>query len=116
MTGQYGVPVITDGQEVIVGFDQRRLAAMAARHGRPGLGLRVADQAEGPGVLVGGVREDSPTARAGLQEGDVVLELSGVEVHSVDDLEQVARAWTRDRPTSLTYLRDGERRTAILYP
>ena len=80
----------------------------------PGLGLRVADNKDG-GALVGGVKEDSPAARAGLQAGDVVVELSGVPVNTVADLEQIAGRWSRDQPTSMTILRDGERKTLILY-
>src|SRR2546421_11185124 len=49
-TGQMGVPVITDSQEAIVGFDLPRLQRMAARHSRPGLGLRGKDAEDGPGA------------------------------------------------------------------
>ena len=114
LTGQLGVPVTTDGSDVIVGFDPRRLQAMAARNKRPGLGLAVADHQEG-GALVGRVRADSPGGRAGVQAGDVVVELSGVPIKTADDLEEVAGKWGRDRPTSMTVLREGERKTLILY-
>lgn len=114
LTGQLGVPVTTDGQDVIVGFDPRQLQAMAARNKRRGLGLAVASHPDG-GALVGKVRADSPAARGGLQEGDIVVELSGVPINNADDLEQVAARWAGDRPTSLTLLRDGERKTMILY-
>ena len=108
------MPVTTDGQDVVVGFDQARLKAMAARNKNPGLGLRVANHAEG-GALVGGVRPDSPAARAGVQDGDVVEELSGVPIATVDDLERVAAKWAGDRPTSMTVRRGDERKTIILY-
>ena len=89
---------------------------MAGRHARPGLGLRVTNADGGHGVYVGGVREGTPGARAGLQEGDIVQELSGVPINSVDDLERVAAAWSHERPTSLAYRRGEERKSAILYP
>jgi S1-C subfamily serine protease len=108
------VPVTTDGQEVIVGFDAARLQAMAARNRRRGLGLAVADHQDG-GALVGKVRPDSPAGRAGIQQGDVVQELSGIPIRSADDLEKVAAKWAGDSPTSLTLSRDGERKTIILY-
>ena len=79
----------TDGNEVIAGFDARRLQAMAARNKRPGLGLAVKDHPDG-GVLVGRVRPDSPGGRAGVQEGDIVDELSGIPIRTADDLEKVA--------------------------
>jgi putative serine protease PepD len=108
------VPVTTDGKEVIVGFDARRLEAMAARNKRRGLGLRVADRPEG-GALVGGVRPDSPGARAGVESGDIIVELSGKPIVTSADLERVAADWSGDRPTSLTLERGGDRKTVILY-
>jgi S1-C subfamily serine protease len=114
LTGQLGVPVTTDGQEVVVGFDPSKLQAMAARNKRRGLGLAVATRPEG-GVLVGRVRPDSPATRAGVEEGDIVIELSGVPINNADDLERVASQWSGDRPTSITVLRDGERKTIILH-
>lgn len=113
LTGQLGVPVTTDGSEVIVGFDQRKLQAMAARNRRRGIGLAVKDH-QGGGALVGRVRPDTPGGRAGVQLGDVVVELSGVPIASADDLERVAGQWPGDRPTSMTVLRDGERVTLIM--
>jgi len=113
-TGQMGVPVITDSQEAIVGFDLPRLQRMAARHSRPGLGLRVKDAEDGPGAYVGSVRPDSPAARAGIEVGDVVDELSGAPVRNAADLERIAAALRPGQPTSITLRRGGERRTLIL--
>jgi S1-C subfamily serine protease len=114
-TRQMGVPVIADAQEAIVGFDLPRLQKMAARHRRGGgLGLKVADAKDGPGVYVGGVRADSPGERAGLQVGDTIVELSGRPVISVQDLEQIAAKRPAGQPTSVTIIRDGERQTVIL--
>jgi S1-C subfamily serine protease len=114
-TRQMGVPVIADAQEAIVGFDMPRLQRMAARHRRGGgLGLKVADASDGPGAYVGGVREDSPGARAGLEVGDVIIELSGRAVSGVDDLEQIAAKRPAGQPTSITIRRNGDTRTLIL--
>jgi S1-C subfamily serine protease len=114
-TRQMGVPVIADDQEAIVGFDMPRLQRMAARHRRGGgLGLKVADAHDGPGALVGGVRDDSPGARAGVEVGDVILELSGRPVASVADLEQIASRRPAGQPTSMTVRRNGETKTLIV--
>jgi S1-C subfamily serine protease len=114
-TRQMGVPVIADAQEAIVGFDLPKLQRMVARHRRgPGLGLKVANFADGPGVHVGGVREDSPGARAGVELGDVIIELSGRAIASVDDLEQIAAKRPPGQPTSLTVRRGGELKTLII--
>jgi glutaredoxin-like YruB-family protein len=113
-TGQLGVPVIADDQEAIIGFNVPQLREMAARHSRPKLGLRVATTAEG--VKVGGVREDAVTGRAGVQEGDYVVELSGVPVNTTDDLEKIASRMRQGIPTSMTVKRGDERLTLILRP
>ena len=114
-TRQMGVPVIADEQEAIVGFDLPRLQKMAARHRRgSGLGLKVADAKDGPGVYVGGVREGSPGERAGVQIGDTIVELSGRPVTSVADLEQIAAKRPSAQPTSMTLRRDGDTLTLIL--
>ena len=115
MTGQLGVPVIADDQEAIVGFNQPRLKEMAARHARPKLGLLVANAPEG-GVRVGGVRPDTVGERAGLQAEDLVVELSGTPIQTADDLEQVAARLRFGIPTSMTIVRDGDRKTLILRP
>ena len=114
-TRQMGVPVIADAQEAIVGFDLPRLQRMVSRHRRgPGLGLKVADARDGPGAYVGGVREGSPGERAGLQVGDVIVELSGRAVSSVEDLEQIAAKRPSGQPTSMAVKRGDERLTIIL--
>ncbi len=114
-TRQMGVPVIADAQEAIVGFDLPRLQRMVSRHRcGPGLGLKVADARDGPGAYVGGVREGSPGERAGLQVGDVIVELSGRAVSSVEDLEQIAAKRPSGQPTSMAVKRGDERLTIIL--
>jgi S1-C subfamily serine protease len=114
-TGQTGVPVITDAQEAIVGFDLPRLQRMAGRHRRPtGLGLRVKDADDGTGAFVGSVRPDSPAERAGVQAGDTVTELSGAPVRTVVDLERIAAQRRPGQPTSITVRRNGEQKTLIL--
>lgn len=113
-TRQMGVPVIADSQEAIVGFDLPRLQKMAARHKPAGLGLRVKDAEDGSGAYVGSVRPDSPGALAGVQPGDVVVELSGAPVRGTADMEKIGARRRPGQPTSLTVLRTGERRTLIV--
>ena len=113
-TGQMGVPVIADAQEAIVGYDVPRLQRMAARHARPGLGVRVKDVVGGSGAYVGSVRPDSAAARAGVQAGDVVEELSGQPVRTAADLERITAQRRPGQPTSIMVRRGEERRTLIL--
>ena len=65
---------------------------------------------------VGRVRPDSPGARAGIQPGDIVIELSGRPIGSADDLEKIAAQWDGDRPTSVMIRRDGDLQSVILAP
>jgi S1-C subfamily serine protease len=114
-TRQMGVPVIADEQEAIVGFDLPRLQRMAARHRRgPSLGVRVTDAPNGAGAYVGSLREDSPAARAGIEAGDVIVELSGRPVASAADLEQIAARRVPGQPTSLMLRRGDDLKTLIL--
>ena len=76
--------------------------------------MRVTDAKDGPGAYVGSVREGSPGERAGVQAGDVVVELSGRPVTSVKDLEQIAARRTPGQPTSMTVRRADQRQTLIL--
>jgi len=108
-SGQLGVPVITAGNEVIVGFDQRRLAQVAERYRTaPSLGLRVKDD-PGVGVVVGGSRPGSPAERAGAQPSDVVEALDGQPIRTVADLERVAKILPQGRPVLLAVRRGGQR-------
>lgn len=116
-TRQMGVPVIADDQEAIVGFDVPRLKQMVARHKTTpggGLGLRVADAKDGPGAVVGSVREGSAAANAGVLAGDVVEELSGRPVQSAADLERLAASRPLGGMTSILVRRGDERHTFIL--
>jgi S1-C subfamily serine protease len=107
-----GVPVITVGDEVIVGFDRRRLELALARHatsspaGGPKLGLKVRDVADG--VEVGGVRPGSLGERAGVQVNDVVEALDGQPIRSVAELERAAGRLGSKLNVQITVRRDGQ--------
>ena len=73
--------------------------------------MRVKDAEDGSGAYVGSVRPESPAARAGVQAGDVVEELSGAPVRNAADLERIASQRRPGKPTSITVRRGGERRT-----
>lgn len=120
-SGQMGVPVITVGDQVVVGFDRAHLERLLAqRHetARPAFGLRIADagriaQKKGlppvPGAYVGGVAPSSPAHRAGLAPGDVITEVDQGPIRGADDLERSLSQLTPGRRVSITYIRDGQR-------
>jgi glutaredoxin 3 len=94
-SGQMGVPVITAGDEIIVGFDRPRLDRLAQKYApppppidpalRPKVGLRVKD-APG-GAEVGAVHPGSPAEQAFVRVGDLIVGMNGREVRSAADLE-----------------------------
>lgn len=81
-----------------------RKLALAYRLGQP------------TGVLVAHVAPDGPAARAGVREGDVIVEFDGRTVARVEALHRLLTAELIDRPTTLTLLRGVERRVIALTP
>lgn len=79
---------------------------------RQRLGLAIQDVEEGKGVKVNDVEEDSPAAKAGLKEGDVVTEVNGKEVAGIDDLRNEVRDLKDGDTVKITYKRGGSSRTA----
>jgi len=61
------------------------------------------------GVLVLSVERDSPAARAGLAEGDIVVTFDAEPVRDMDDLHRLLTAERAGRPARLGVLRRGER-------
>ncbi len=61
------------------------------------------------GVLLGGVREGSPADRAGLEAGDIIVSLGGVETADLYGLTDALRAHRPGDTVVIEWLRDGER-------
>lgn len=104
------MPVIVAGDTVVVGFDEARLAQLFAAQPRRGLGASVADAAghvNGTrGAYVGSVRPGSPADKAGLRQGDVIVELGGRPVQGADDLEALVGRLPGDSRLVIKWLRD----------
>lgn len=113
---QQGVPVILLGDDVVVGFDQRRLRELVGRS-RPRLGATVGDSATqarrqpglpASGAYVGGVRPNTPAEQAGLRTGDVITALGGQAVRDANHLHTLLRDLPRGRDVSLRFVRNGQ--------
>jgi Do/DeqQ family serine protease len=73
---------------------------------RDGLGLKSLN-----GALISNVDEDTPAEKAGLKEGDIVIEFNGEEVLDSNDLRNLVGLLQPGTRVGVTYLRDGSRRT-----
>ena len=132
LTGQQGVPVIAAGNDVVVGFDQVRLAQIADRFSgprRPALGILGADAADYlsrhpeiasgypadvQGVFVGQVRAGSVAARAGVRAGDVIQAAAGKRVKNLRTLDQLMESVGAGETVTLRLLRGAEEMTVSL--
>lgn len=68
------------------------------------------------GVLIQDVREDSPASRAGLMNGDIIVEFDGERVRSVDDFMRLVRETPSGRAVTSTIVRGGSRREVEITP
>jgi serine protease Do len=59
------------------------------------------------GVVVRGVTPDSPAADAGIQQGDVVLEVNHAKVSSVDDFLSAAKQAKKNKSSALLLVQRG---------
>jgi serine protease Do len=83
--------------------------AHVARQLRRAVGLDERD-----GLLVRDVEDDSPAARAGIAEGDLIVGAGGKSVVSADDLFEAMGAAAADGPFEVTILRGTEERTVSI--
>jgi serine protease Do len=115
------VVINRDGAEktVSVKLDEAETGKQVARRGEPGssdraaLGISVEKNAKG--LVITGVSPDSRAADAGLEEGDVIIEVNRQAVHSVDELRAAVRR-TSERPVLLLVERDGQTRFVTVRP
>ena len=72
--------------------------------------------AEIEGLRLSGVMAGGPAARAGLEAGDVIVEMAGVTVGNIYDYMGALDQLRADQPASVVFMRDGERRETQLVP
>ena len=66
------------------------------------------------GATLTRVVPDGPAAAAGLQEGDVVLALDGVQTTSMSSLVVALRSHQPGDAVSVTFVRDGQQRATMV--
>ncbi len=81
------------------------------------LGLEIQDLAEGKGVKILDVDNDTPAAKAGIQKDDVILDIDGKVVASVDELKEKVKTMKEGNTIKVTYQRSGKTQTTdIKFP
>lgn len=71
---------------------------------------------EARGALIGSVTPDGPAARAGFQQGDVILSYNGHQIENSRDLTQRVGATAVGANARVEILRNGRRQTLTLRP
>jgi Do/DeqQ family serine protease len=107
-----GVGIVRDGAEktISVKLDEAEVSKGAARGTQPAnpdnatLGIGVERNAKG--LVITDVNPDSRASDAGLQAGDVIVEVNRQPVQSVDELRAAVKK-TTDRPVLLLVEREG---------
>lgn len=66
------------------------------------------------GAEIGSVTEGSPACEAGIETGDIILEIDGIEIHSSDDMRQAIDNSTGE--VTLLLQRDGKEEEIALIP
>src|SRR5437588_9557361 len=102
--GAFPFPVTRVGDEVIRGFDPVRLGYAIFGGEEAGAGVSVAVDPEGRPVVTE-VAEGSLAEDAGLEEGDIILDLGGYSSFSIEQLRNVLEA---GRPITLGVRRGSE--------
>ena len=68
------------------------------------------------GLLLGGVIGGGPAEQAGLQKGDVIVEIAGQSIANIYDYTYALELLKIGQPAKVIYMRNGERRETMLTP
>jgi len=118
--------ILAIGLASVPAFAQPRPAGVVTiqRNGTSYLGIGVLDvtpdrakalnMKEDRGAEVAKVDEDSPAAKAGMKDGDVVLEYNGTPVEGVDQFQRLVRETPVGRQAKLVIWRNGSTQTVMI--
>ncbi len=67
-------------------------------------------------VEIQSVEKDSPAARAGLRDGDLLVRFGTARIEGIDDLHRALRSWPPSTPAQLVVIRRGMRVTVEITP
>ena len=69
---------------------------------------------EARGALVAEVNPDSPAAKAGIHQGDIIIDFNGNPIHEMNELPRMVAGLTPGAKATLKILRDGKEKTLNL--
>jgi serine protease Do len=76
---------------------------------KPKLGISVEDVEENEGVKISSVSENSPAAKAGLKEDDIITEVNDKKVKDVDGIKPIIKAATEGTIFKFNITRNGKK-------
>jgi hypothetical protein len=89
----------------------------ASRVNMPTLGIMPGDYSEmDAGVLVGGTRKDGPADKAGILEGDVIIEIAGKEVKNIEGYMRILGTIKANTEIEIIIKRKDEKKTLKAKP
>ncbi len=68
------------------------------------------------GVAISGTSKDSPAEKAGLQPGDIILQLGGIEIRNIQDYVYCLQALKANEKTKMRVLRAGREQEIEITP
>ena len=71
---------------------------------------------EAKGLLLGGVSAGGPAEQAGLQKGDLIVEIGGQSIANIYDYTYALDLLKPDEPVKVVYLRSGDKKETMLTP
>lgn len=77
---------------------------------RPRLGVMIVPAPSGTGLEVKGIAPGSPAEKAGIQKGDILFEIDGIPLKSVEDLH---KALGKDSPDHTLGIKRGKRQLTV---
>jgi serine protease Do len=79
---------------------------------KPKIGMEIQDVEDGKGAKVNDVDENTPAAKAGLKEGDIITSINGKEIEGVDDVRTQIKDIKEGDALKFSFKRNGASQTA----
>jgi serine protease Do len=84
---------------------------------KPMLGVQIEELNDNSGVKINDVNSNSPAEKAGLEKGDILTQIDGNAVKSIEDLKQALNSKKEGDSVDITYLRNGKKHnTTVVFP